>query len=100
MNVELTKKAKRQLGNLPKSEAKKVARKLFQLERSPFTGKKLAGKLQTRYSLKAWPYRIIVTVQSSDTTSSSRGYEVAVAISHLYEIASLALAMTKSVSGL
>lgn len=62
MNVELTKKAKRQLGNLPKSEAKKVARKLFQLERSPFTGKKLAGKLQTRYSLKAWPYRIIYVV--------------------------------------
>lgn len=59
MNVELTKKAKQQLADLPKPEAKKVARKLLQLEVSPFAGKKLAGQLQEKYSLKAWPYRII-----------------------------------------
>lgn len=62
MNVELTPTAKKQLKKLPKSEVKKIAKKLFALEASPYIGKKLAGKLKDRYSLRAWPYRIIYVI--------------------------------------
>ncbi len=62
MKIELTPTAKKQLKKLPKSEAKKIARKLFTLEISPYSGKKLEGKLKDRYSLRAWPYRIIYVI--------------------------------------
>lgn len=62
MTLELTKKAKSQLKKLPKREANKVARKLLSLEASPFSGKKLEGRLQEYYTLRAWPYRILYVV--------------------------------------
>jgi mRNA-degrading endonuclease RelE of RelBE toxin-antitoxin system len=62
MKIELTKTAFRQLSRLPKSEAKKIARKLYQLQDDPYSAKKLAGKLKDRYVVRAWPYRIIYVI--------------------------------------
>jgi len=62
MKIELTKTAFRQLSRLPKSEAKKISRKLHQLEQDPFCSKKLEGKLKDRYAIRAWPYRIIYVI--------------------------------------
>lgn len=62
MKVELADKAKQQLKKLPKNEQKKVVRKLKLLESIPFSGKKLGGELTELYALRAWPYRIIYTI--------------------------------------
>lgn len=62
MKIELTLKALKQIKKLPKNEAKKITRKLLSLEANPFSGKKLKGELKDRYSLRAWPYRIIYVV--------------------------------------
>lgn len=68
MNVELTATAKKQLVKIPKNEAQKIARKLAALSQNPLIGKKLSGKLEGRYSLKAWPYRIIYVPQNQKET--------------------------------
>lgn len=68
MNVELTKRAKDQLKKLPKREATKIARKLLGLPSSPFMGKRLTGKLQNHYSIRAWPYRILYIVDKRRNT--------------------------------
>jgi mRNA-degrading endonuclease RelE of RelBE toxin-antitoxin system len=65
MNLKLSKIAEKQFRALPKSEAKKVSRKLILLKETPFTGKKLQGELANQYSLRAWPYRIIYKVIDS-----------------------------------
>lgn len=62
MKIDLSKTAFRQLSNLPKSEAKKVDRKLHQLQNEPFFAKKLEGKLKNKYVIRAWPYRIIFVI--------------------------------------
>ena len=62
MKIELTSVAKKQLKKLPKSEIKKISRKLLSLRSNSFLGKRLKGELQNEYSLKAWPYRIIYIV--------------------------------------
>lgn len=62
MEIELTPTAKKQLKKLPKSEVKKIARKLFSLESNPHSAKKLEGKLKDRYVIRAWPYRIIYVI--------------------------------------
>lgn len=62
MEIELTPTAKKQLKKLPKSEVKKIARKLFFVESNPFSAKKLEGKLKDRYVVRAWPYRIIYVI--------------------------------------
>jgi len=55
----------KQLKKLPRPEKKKVIKKLELLACSPRSGKKLGGKLQEFYSMKAWPYRIIYTLEKS-----------------------------------
>ncbi len=62
MKIELTKTARKQLSKLPKSEAKKISRKLHQLQDDPFGAKKLEGKLKDRYAMRAWPYRVIYVI--------------------------------------
>lgn len=66
MNLELTVTAIKQLQKLPKKEANKVIRKLELLQESPYSGKKLTGKLSDRYSLKAWPYRILYIIDNKE----------------------------------
>lgn len=65
MKVQLTPTAEKQLLKLKRSEAKKVDKKLRLLSVAPMCGKKLEGKLKNRYSLRAWPYRIIYVVNKN-----------------------------------
>lgn len=62
MRVQLTPTAQKQLLKLKRAEAKKVDKKLRLLSVDPMCGKKLEGKLKNRYSLRAWPYRIIYLI--------------------------------------
>lgn len=62
MQVILASDAKKQYDHLPQSEQRKVKKKLFSLESNPLAGKKLSGELSLYRSLRAWPYRIIYTI--------------------------------------
>ncbi|MEK7079645.1 MAG: type II toxin-antitoxin system RelE/ParE family toxin [Patescibacteria group bacterium] len=62
MLINFTKTSQKQFESLPRQEAKKVARKLLNLENTPYAGKKLEGNLSTLYFLRAWPYRIIYCI--------------------------------------
>lgn len=62
MKIEFTKTAFKQLSKLPRSEAKKIDRKLHELENNPIAAKKLEGKLKDKFVLRAWPYRIIFVI--------------------------------------
>jgi len=67
MKVELTSLAKKQLHNIPKGETIKIARKMISLRQDPYSGKKLDGKLSYLYSLRAWPYRILYSINKQKT---------------------------------
>lgn len=62
MQVILSKNAARQYKRLPKPEQAKVKKKLITLEANPLSGKRLSGELAEDRSLRAWPYRIIYSV--------------------------------------
>ncbi|OGG19386.1 hypothetical protein A2721_02560 [Candidatus Gottesmanbacteria bacterium RIFCSPHIGHO2_01_FULL_47_48] len=62
MRLQFSKDALKQLEKISRNEAKKITRKLEQLETEPLVGKKLAGELADQFSLRAWPYRIIYQV--------------------------------------
>lgn len=66
MKIELSDAAKKDLKRLPKPEGKKIARKIFQLGQFPFAGKKLSGELDSKYSLRSWPYRIIYKIYKKE----------------------------------
>jgi len=61
--VHLSDQSKRDLKKISFNEVKKIERQLLRLEKEPFSGKKLTGKLSGFYSLKAWPYRIIYFIK-------------------------------------
>lgn len=63
MKVELSEKSISNLKKLPKSEKKKIFKKLHLLEENPLLGKKLTGEFSGLFSFKAWPYRIIYQFQ-------------------------------------
>lgn len=62
MKIKLSNTAFKQLSKLPKSDAKKVDRKLHQLQNEHSFAKKLEGKLKDKYVIRAWPYRIIFII--------------------------------------
>ena len=62
MQVLLAKGAQKQYKKLPKPEQAKIRKKLEVLSQDPFAGKKLEGILKGRRSLRAWPYRIIYSI--------------------------------------
>lgn len=62
MDVILSKNAAKQFAHLPKIEQAKIKKKLLLLNEDPLAGKKLAGELENDRSLRAWPYRIIYTI--------------------------------------
>lgn len=66
MQIILSKNAAKHLERLPKSEKLKIEKKLLRLAENPYSGKKLSGKLDESRSLKAWPYRIIYSINESD----------------------------------
>lgn len=66
MKVSLTKDAHKEFKALPHAEQTKIKRKLKELVQHPFAGKKLSGQLANRYSLRAWPYRILYLIEKEE----------------------------------
>lgn len=66
MRVILSKETLKQYNHLPQSEQSKIKKKLLSLEQSPNLGKKLAGELSEKRALRAWPYRIIYSVNDTE----------------------------------
>ena len=62
MKVIITGEAQKQYNKLPKSEQLKVKKKLQSLENDPLIGKKLVGEFANFYGFRAWPYRIIYSI--------------------------------------
>ena len=65
MKLEYRPEAVRQLKKFPKTEVKKIIRKLESLASDPHAGKILKGELEGLKSLRAWPYRIIYGVKDT-----------------------------------
>lgn len=66
MQLILSKDATKQLLRLPQSEQVKIKKKLIQLRENPFGGKKLEGELSSDRALRAWPYRIIYSINKKE----------------------------------
>ncbi len=62
MTIIFSETSKKQLEKIPKSEQKKIVRKIEILLEAPLQGKQLKGDLHQFRSLRAWPYRIIYTL--------------------------------------
>lgn len=62
MDLILAKDAQKQYRKIPKIEQIKIKKKLLSLLQEPYAGKKLDGELKERRSLRAWPYRIIYSI--------------------------------------
>lgn len=62
MKIVLSRDAEKDFLRFSKSEQIKIDRKLLSLKQNPFVGKKLTGEFRNRYSLRAWPYRIIYKI--------------------------------------
>ncbi len=65
MKVALSKDAQKQFKHLQKFQKIKIHKKLTELERNPYIGKRLEGELKGVYSLRAWPYRILYDVNQN-----------------------------------
>lgn len=68
MQVLLSKNAQKQYKKLPKTEQVKIKKKLKLLTTDAYAGKSLEGLLKGRRSLRAWPYRIIYTINIDSQT--------------------------------
>lgn len=65
MKVALSKDAQKQYERLPKPQRSKIIKKLVELEKNPYVGKRLEGELKGVYSLRAWPYRILYEINQN-----------------------------------
>ncbi|MBU4210447.1 type II toxin-antitoxin system RelE/ParE family toxin [Patescibacteria group bacterium] len=64
MKLEFSPTAQKQLKKLPKHQIKKIIKKINLLEKDPNYGKKLQGELKNKFSLRAWPYRIVYKINN------------------------------------
>jgi len=64
--VVLKRKAEKKLNKIPTLYKERIIKVLFQLQKDPFFGKPLLGKLKDFYSLRVWPYRIVYTIYKKD----------------------------------
>ena len=65
MNLVISEDARKQYKHLPEREQQKIRKKLTALSKNPYSGKKLEGKLKEKYSIRAWPYRIIYFINKA-----------------------------------
>ncbi len=56
--------AQKKLVKLPKPWQSKISRAIHLLSIDPYVGKKLHGDYAGAYSLRAWPFRIIYTINA------------------------------------
>lgn len=62
LQVLLSKEAQKNYNHLPKVQQTKIKKKLAVLQQDPYAGKKLEGELKDDRSFRAWPYRIIYSI--------------------------------------
>jgi len=65
MQITITAEAQKQYKRFPKSAQAKIKKKLNVLKDNPLLGKKLEGELTKYRSLRAWPYRIIYSIDET-----------------------------------
>ena len=63
MKIYFKPTAFKQQKRLPKSEIKKIERKIKALGEDPYSGKPLRGEFEGLYAIRAWPYRIVYEVR-------------------------------------
>jgi addiction module RelE/StbE family toxin len=68
MKIIITPKAQKHYRKIPQSAQKKIKKQIATLEKDPLIGKKLEGELEGARSLRAWPYRIIYTIDTKHQT--------------------------------
>lgn len=66
--IVLTHEAGKQLRRIPLRFQEKVLQAIRSLAQDPFAGKKLYGDWEGHYSERAWPYRIIYTIDLKEIT--------------------------------
>ena len=66
--VRLLPKARKELLRLPRGHQERLGSAIDALCENPFVGKKLEGKFQGAWTLRAWPYRIIYTIDRQIVT--------------------------------
>jgi mRNA-degrading endonuclease RelE of RelBE toxin-antitoxin system len=66
MQVIVTPKAEKHFLKLPKTERKKIQKKLLLMGKNPYVGKKLSGEFKEVRSLRVWPYRILYYINDSE----------------------------------
>ena len=59
-------KVSKTLDNLDDSTRARIRLVLDSIAQDPFSGKKLEGELKGKYSVRAWPYRIIYQVYKKE----------------------------------
>ncbi len=64
--VIVLKKAKKEINRIPNLYRQKIIASLSVLSVNPHSGKKLSGRQKNRWSLKAWPYRIIYEIRNRE----------------------------------
>ena len=62
MKIALSPRAEKNFLTYPKSDRLKIGKKILLLEEHPFAGKVLSGEYAGYRSFRAWPYRIIYTI--------------------------------------
>ena len=61
--IVFSKKANKSLQKIPTVYLIRIKRKLALISKEPYSGKKLEGDLADKYSVRAWPYRIIYSIR-------------------------------------
>ena len=61
--VEILRKARKNLHKLPAKAQQRIAVMLVTLAKDPFIGKKLKGELAHQYGVRVWPYRVVYEIK-------------------------------------
>lgn len=64
--VQIEKRAKKELDKIPLIYRRKIQKTIDSLAQDPFQGKKLEAELKGKYSIRAWPYRIIYEIHKKE----------------------------------
>lgn len=62
--IEIADKAKKKLLKLPHNWQRKISKMIYGISIDPYIGKKLHGNLEGQYVVRAWPCRIIYTIDN------------------------------------
>ncbi len=65
MQIILSPKAKKRYNKIGAKDRPKINKKIDMLSQNPLAGKALEGKYKNKYSLSAWPLRIIYRFDST-----------------------------------